>query len=85
VDFLEFVDKNCSKAVAMRILSDAFSIDKSKMIAVGDGFNDLPMLTYAGLGVAMGNADARVKEKCGYVTGSCDEDGLAEFIEKYLL
>ena len=85
VDFLEFVNKNCSKAVAMQILMDKFGLEKCETVAVGDGFNDLPMLEYAGLGVAMGNADQKVKDKCGYVTSSCDEDGLAEFIEKNLL
>ena len=85
IDFLEFVNKNCSKAVAMQILMDKFDLYKAQTIAVGDGFNDLPMLEFAGLGVAMGNADQKVKDKCGYITSSCDEDGLAEFIEKNLL
>jgi len=85
IDFLEFVNKNCSKAVAMRILIDKFGLTREETVAVGDGFNDLPMLEYAGLGVAMGNADQKVKDKCGYVTLSCDEDGLAYFIENNLL
>ena len=85
IDFLEFVNKNCSKAIAMQIIMDKFGLYKSETIAVGDGFNDLPMLEYAGLGVAMGNADQSVKDKCGYITASCDDDGLAEFIEKNLL
>lgn len=85
IDFLEFVNKNCSKAVAMQIIMDRLGLERAETVAVGDGFNDLPMLEYAGLGVAMGNADQKVKDKCGYITSSCDEDGLAEFIEKNLL
>ena len=85
IDFLEFVNKNCSKAVAMQIILDKLGLERSATVAVGDGFNDLPMLEYAGLGVAMGNADQKVKDKCGYVTASCDDDGLAQFIEKNLL
>lgn len=85
VDFLEFVNKNCSKAVALHIVLDAFGIKREQSVAIGDGFNDLPMLEYAGLGVAMGNADARVKERCGLVTDDCDHDGLARFIENNIL
>lgn len=85
IDFLEFVNKDCSKAVAMQKVMDALGVKKEQTVAVGDGFNDLPMLEYAHLGVAMGNADQKVKDRCGYVTLSCDEDGLADFIEKHML
>ena len=45
-------------------------------IAFGDGPNDLEMLSYAGIGVAMGNADDSVKEKADMVTARIDEDGI---------
>lgn len=85
IDFLEFVNKECSKAVALNIIAEKFNIDISQTVAIGDGFNDLPMLTAAGLGVAMGNANDKVKTKCKMVCCSCDDDGLARFIEDYLL
>lgn len=85
VDFLEFFNKNCSKATAMQIICNELGLTKDNCVAIGDGFNDLPMLEFAGLGVAMENAADKVKERCGYVTSSCDEDGVAEFIERFIL
>ncbi len=85
IDFLEFVNKDCSKAVALNIIAKKLNIDISETIAIGDGFNDLPMLTTAGLGVAMGNANDKVKEQCKLTTDTCDNDGLADFIERNLL
>ena len=55
------------------------------MIAVGDGFNDLAMIEYAGLGVAMGNAPEEVKNAADYITFSNDEDGVAKVIEVFVL
>jgi len=55
------------------------------MIAVGDHINDLDMIEFAGLGVAMGNAQAAAKEVADLVIGHHDADGLAVFVEDYLL
>ena len=55
------------------------------VIACGDGLNDLSMIRYAGLGVAMANAQPEVKEAADVVTLSNDEDGVAEVIERYIL
>ena len=54
--FLEFVDVNASKAIALEKLGEFYGINRDEMIAIGDGFNDLSMIEYAGLGVAMENA-----------------------------
>ncbi len=83
--FLEFVDKNASKAIAMERLGEHYGIKQSEMIAVGDGFNDLSMIEYAGLGVAMENAEEPVKEKADYITLSNDQDGVAHVITKFVL
>jgi Cof subfamily protein (haloacid dehalogenase superfamily) len=83
--FLEFVDKKASKARAMEKLGEFFGVDRSEMIAVGDGFNDLSMIEYAGLGVAMGNAHIKIKEKADYVTLANDENGVAHVIYKFIL
>ena len=58
---------------------------KEEMIAVGDGFNDLSMIQYAGLGVAMANAQPVVRENADYITLSNDEDGVATVVEKFIL
>ena len=56
-----------------------------EMICVGDGFNDLTMIEYAGLGVAMANAQEIVKESADYITKSNDEDGVLHVIERYMM
>ena len=83
--FLEFVDRNASKAKAMEKLGEHFGIKREEMIAVGDGYNDLSMIEFAGLGIAMGNACGEIKSKADYVTLSNDEDGLANVINKFVL
>lgn len=80
---LEFVDLAASKANAMAKIGELYGIDASEMIAVGDGFNDISMLEYAGLGVAMANAPQAVKDRADFITLSNDDDGVAYVIEKF--
>lgn len=54
------------------------------MIAIGDGYNDLSMIKFAGIGIAMGNAQEPVKKAADYITLTNDEDGVAEVIERLL-
>jgi hydroxymethylpyrimidine pyrophosphatase-like HAD family hydrolase len=56
-----------------------------EVMAIGDEENDLPMVEYAGMGVAMDNAVDAVKEVANYITSSNEEDGVAEVIEKFVL
>ena len=58
---------------------------KDEMIAIGDGFNDLSMIKYAGLGIAMENAQDIVKENADFITLSNEEDGVAYAVEKFFL
>jgi len=83
-EYLEFMDKRASKAAAMGILGERFRIKREEMVAIGDNFNDVPMIKYAGLGVAMGNAPDELKAIAGYVTLSNDDDGVAQVIEMML-
>ena len=55
------------------------------MAGFGDGNNDIQLLKKAGIGVAMANATDQVKAVSDYITGTNDEDGVATFIEKYIL
>lgn len=82
--FLEFVDIRVSKARALERLGQYYNISPSEMIAIGDGLNDLDMIEYAGLGVAMGNAHDLVKGRADFITKSCDEDGVAYVIDKFI-
>ena len=69
----------------MERLGQLFNIRQEEMIAVGDGLNDLPMIEYAGLGVAMENAQAQVKTRARYITSSNEEDGVGKVLEKFVL
>jgi len=82
---LEFVDAGASKGLALAAIGAAYGIAREEMVAVGDGWNDLSMLEYAGLGVAMGNAPAGIKALCQYTTLTNDQDGAAAVIEKFIL
>ena len=83
--YLEFFNSQVSKAKAMERLGQLFNIRQEEMIAVGDGLNDLPMIEYAGLGVAMENAQAQVKTRARYITSSNEEDGVGKVLEKFVL
>lgn len=83
--FLECVPPGVDKAKSLERLLAMVNIDKDDVIAVGDGFNDLSMIEYAGLGIAMDNAPGEVKSRANFVTSSNDEDGVAKVIEKFIL
>ena len=74
-----------SKSDAIHMLKDHFHVKQEEIMAFGDNFNDIDMIRYAGLGVAMGNAADEVKEVADYITLSNEEDGVAAAIEKFVL
>lgn len=83
--FLEVMPQNIDKAYSLSKLLTHLRLDREQMICCGDGFNDLSMIKYAGLGVAMANAQDIVKEAADFITLSNDEDGVAYTIEKFML
>lgn len=82
--FLEFLNKASSKGTGIKALGEYLGIAKEEIICVGDAGNDLDMIEYAGLGVAMGNAFEEVKQAADYVTLTNEEDGVAHVIEKFI-
>ena len=83
--FLELVPKGIDKAQSLAVLLSELGMSKDEMIAIGDGFNDLSMIKFAGLGIAMANAQEVVKENADYITLTNDEDGVAAAVEKFIL
>ena len=83
--FLEIINKDSGKGVGLKALADYLDVSPKEIIAVGDAGNDLDMIEFAGLGVAMGNASVNVKEIANYITGKNNEDGVAEVVEKFIL
>lgn len=82
---LEFMPKGVTKAYGISLLAKDLGIAQAEVLALGDEENDLPMIEYAGIGVAMANAIPLVKEAADVITKSNEEDGVAEAIEKYVL
>ncbi len=73
------------KGSGLRHLAGVLGIPLAQVMACGDGGNDTAMLSTAGLGVAMGNAEPDVLAVADYVTASNEEDGVAKAIEKFVL
>ncbi len=82
--FIEVMPLYVDKASALEGFIPQLGIARSDVICCGDGYNDISMIRWAGLGVAMANAPRSVQDSADYVTGSCDEDGVAGLIEKLL-
>lgn len=83
--FLEIVPQSIDKANSIGRLLEHLGMQREQVICCGDGFNDISMMEYAGLGVAMGNAQDEVKAAADYVTASNDEEGIVQVIEKFMM
>lgn len=82
---MEIVPAGVSKAKALAFLGERYGIGSERMISIGDNFNDLDMIEYAGLGVAMGNAPDAVRRAADLVAPTNDADGVAHVIDTCLL
>ncbi|MDL2225797.1 Cof-type HAD-IIB family hydrolase [Eubacteriales bacterium OttesenSCG-928-M02] len=83
--FLEINNPATSKGVALDYLAKSLGLTAENCIAMGDATLDLPMIEYAGLGVAMENADAVTKKSADFICPSNDADGVACVIEQFIL
>lgn len=83
--FIEIMPKNVDKASSLDKMLETIGMTRENAICCGDGFNDVSMIKYAGIGVAMGNAQQVVKEAADYVTATNDEDGLVQVIDRFIL
>jgi Cof subfamily protein (haloacid dehalogenase superfamily) len=83
--FLEITDRLATKGQALSWFIEQKGIRPDQVIAIGDGPNDIDMLSFAGLGVAVANARPEVKAVADLVTVSNEDDGVAEIIERYIL
>lgn len=81
--FMDITRKGVNKGLAVKDMADFLGISTAETMAIGDGDNDVPMLTAAGIGIAMGNSTDDVKEKADDVTDDIDNDGLYKALLKY--
>ncbi|RDW15470.1 HAD family hydrolase [Oceanobacillus chungangensis] len=85
VQKLEIGNLNASKGNALTFIANHFNVDLEDTVAIGDNLNDLSMFEVAGMSIAMGNAEKIVKKQATYITKSCDEDGVAFGLRKFVL
>ncbi len=83
--FMEIMPHGIDKAQSLGKLLEHLQMSKDELMAIGDGFNDLTMIQFAGMGVAMSNAQQVVKDAAKYITLSNEEDGVAHVVEKFIL
>ncbi len=80
---IEVMNKQMNKAEALKKIANEYGIPKERIIAFGDGANDMEMIDYAGIGVAMGNAIDELKTIAKYITDTNEEYGVANFLANY--
>ena len=83
--FLEVLNSNASKGLALKELSEHLGVKKAEVMAIGDAENDLSMIEFAGTGIAMGNASETVKAAADYTVATNLEDGVKEAFERWVL
>lgn len=79
----DIVNRDCSKSQGISHVLDVYGYKRENVMAFGDGGNDMDMLEYAGIGVAMGNAKEKVKACANYVTDSVDDDGVVTALKHF--
>lgn len=82
-EFTDLIPKNLSKADGIACVMEKYGFSREEVIAFGDGGNDVEMLDFAGIGVAMGNATDEVKAHADYVTSSVDEEGVTSALRHF--
>lgn len=84
-EFVEVLDCNVDKGAALRFVASRMGIDIAQTAAIGDSWNDAPLLRAAGFAVAMGSAPPELREIADAVVGDFQHHGVAEAIERYVL
>jgi Cof subfamily protein (haloacid dehalogenase superfamily) len=82
--FLEFASPEVTKAAGLDFLSEHLGFTRERTVAFGDGENDIELVDWAAYGVAVENAEDRVKEIADFICPSVEEEGVAQVFEAYL-
>ena len=81
--FTDVVPVGGNKSIGMEKILAYFGISREETMAFGDGGNDIPMLEYAGIGVAMGNASEEVQRHADFVTSGVDDEGIVHALKHF--
>lgn len=84
-NYLEAMHPEATKGRGLAAVARYFGVDRGEVMAIGDSYNDLDMLRWAGVGVAVSNAREEVRREADYVTCSNEEHGVAEALTKFVL
>ncbi len=84
-NFMEIYSGDTSKGTAMKFIARKLDIHPDEVLAFGDGDNDIELFEEAGTAVAMSNATRKLKSKADFVTSHYNEDGIADYLEKFVL
>lgn len=83
--YINYTHPQADKGHGVRLFCEMMGIAPGAVMAIGDGLNDLEMFDAVGMPVAMGHAAPEAKSRSKALTGSLDEDGVAQAIERYVL
>ncbi len=83
--FLEVFNSDVSKGLALEKLAHYYGVNREEVLAIGDGENDISMIKFAGLGVAMGNSNQLVRDSADFTSLTNDKNGVAFVLKKFLL
>ncbi len=83
--YIELTHNQASKGITLANYAKSLGIASAQVLAIGDSGNDLTMLQYAGIGVAMGNGNRAVQEIADYVTRTNEESGVASALRRFVL
>ena len=81
-EYLEFMNNGVSKAVALTHVAERLGLDAAQCVAFGDSYNDISMIKWAGLGIAMGNGRDELKQVADAVAPPADDNGVATMLNE---
>lgn len=84
-EFVEMMSPLVDKGAALRIVAERVGVPLERVMAIGDSYNDVPLLRAAGFAVAMGSSPEELKAEADAVVGDVEHDGVAEAIERFVL
>ncbi len=82
--FIDFLHPSASKASGVELLAKHFGVPAASIMAIGDGYNDIGMLRYAGVGVLVANAAREIRGQADYITDAPATDGVLEALRTFL-